>query len=384
MVDQRFSSQPRQSFINLPFILLLILIAVIGFWFLDDRRSNMYDPDAVPRVITPRGSLMEEETSTIALFENAAPSVVYITTLALQSDFLRWNVLEIPQGTGSGFVWDTDGHIVTNHHVVAAALRSGKVRVQLDDRSEWDAVIIGSDPNYDLAVLHIDAPASRMKPITIGTAEDLKVGQRVFAIGNPFGFDHSLTTGIVSALDREVLSEAGQRISGLIQTDAAINPGNSGGPLLDSASRLIGVNTFIVSDTGAFSGIGFAIPVDLVNVVVTDLLRTGNARRPGLGVTISADMVTRNMGFNSGVMILEVLPGSAAEQAGLRSAVSEYRQGRKYIDADVIIGIDGTQIVSSKDLLQVLGLYIVGDSVKVTFLRNNEAYETTVTLQAIN
>jgi len=224
-------------------------------------RSSGVDLSALPRAITPRGDLAEEEKTTIALFRQASPSVVHITTLAVRQDAFSLDVFQIPQGTGSGFVWDNQGRIVTNFHVIRDA---DAAQVTLADHSSWKARLVGAYPDKDLAVLMVDAPKDRLHPIAIGTSHDLQVGQRLFAIGNPFGLDQSLTTGIISALGREIESVNRRAIKDMIQTDAAINPGNSGGPLLDSSGRLIGVNTAIYSPSGASAGIGFAIPVDEV------------------------------------------------------------------------------------------------------------------------
>ncbi len=237
-----------------------------------------YGWEAEPRTVAPRGDLAADEQSTIELFQRASPSVVYITTLARQRHPWTRNVLQVPKGTGSGFIWDDRGHIVTNWHVLEGA---SAARVRLSDQSVYNAVLVGGSADHDLAVLKIRAPFRSLVPVPLGTSRDLQVGQKVFAIGNPFGLDQTLTTGIISALNR-TLSGVGERpIERMIQTDAAINPGNSGGPLLDSAGRLIGVNTAIYSPSGAYAGIGFAVPVDTVNQVVPRLIansRYANAR----------------------------------------------------------------------------------------------------------
>ena len=271
--------EPKPALVNVRLLILFLIIAALAFWLFHSQRGRGYDPDATPREITPRGTLSEAEKTNIALFENAAPSVVFITTLAVQQ--YNYNVLEYPQGTGSGLVWDRDGHIVTNFHVVkGAAVRGDKVRVTLSDQSEWDAFLVGFDVENDLAVLLINAEPEQLKPMPIGTSSDLRVGQIVYAIGNPFGYDHTLTSGVVSALGRTIRTSDGNVLTDLIQTDAAINPGNSGGPLLDSASRLIGINTAIASQTNTSAGIGFAIPVDRINIIVPQILRAGKRGRP--------------------------------------------------------------------------------------------------------
>jgi len=230
--------------------------------------------EATPRAVTPRGPLLAEEQSQIEVFRKTSPSVVHITTLETQRDFFSLNVQQVPRGTGTGFVWDERGHIVTNFHVIQ---NGNGARVTLADQSAYNAELVGAFPDRDLAVLRIQAPREKLPPIPVGTSRDLLVGQRVYAIGNPFGLDQTLTTGIVSALNREIESVNQRTIRGVIQTDAAINPGNSGGPLLDSAGRLIGVNTAIYSPSGASAGIGFAIPVDEVNRIVPRLIRDGAA-----------------------------------------------------------------------------------------------------------
>ena len=271
------SRAPRRQSPAMLIVLTLIFLtlAIYAGW-------QMFGPAPQQRLVTPRGELAANETATIQLFEQASPSVVYITTLAQQRDLFR-NVVEVPQGTGSGFIWDDRGHVVTNFHVIQNALQNrGLARVTLSDQSSWEASLVGVAPEYDIAVLRINAPRTKLQPILIGTSNDLKVGQTVFAIGNPFGLDQTLTTGVVSALGRTIQSVTRQPIGDVIQTDAAVNPGNSGGPLLDSAGRLVGVNTAIYSPSGAYAGIGFAVPVDLVKRTVEQLVASGRAGRPQL------------------------------------------------------------------------------------------------------
>jgi S1-C subfamily serine protease len=321
--------------------------------------------------------LNAEERATIALFRQASPSVVYITTLARQRDFFSLNITEIPQGSGSGFIWDQEGHIITNFHVIQEASRA---KVTLADHSVWDAQLVGMAPDQDLAVLYIRAPKHQLRPLAIGTSADLQVGQSVFAIGNPFGLDQTLTTGIISALGREIRATTGRAIAGVIQTDAAINPGNSGGPLLDSAGRLIGVNMAIVSPSGAYSGIGFAVPVDTVNRIVPQLIRQGEVTRAGLGVRIGDDRVSRRLHL-PGVLIIEVDKGSAAAAAGLRSTQVDAQGGVKL--GDVIVAIDGERTETSEDLFNVMEKHAVGDVVKVTVLRGETRLSMAVRLQAV-
>src|SRR5262245_22791022 len=262
----------------------------------------------------PMPELAAEEKATIALFERASPATVYITSLANRQDFFSLNTTQIPQGTGSGFIWDLQGHVVTNFHVVANA---DAAKVTLADHSNWDAKLVGYAEEKDLAVLKINAPRSRLTALPIGRSAGLQVGQSVFAIGDPFGLDQTLTTGVVSAVGREIQSVAGNAIRDVIQTDAAINPGNSGGPLLDSSGRLIGVNTAIYSPSGAYAGIGFAIPADSVSAVVRDLIAYGRIRRPTLGVQLAPGTFGERLGLE-GAVIYGVERGTGADRAGLR------------------------------------------------------------------
>ncbi|HEV8580186.1 MAG TPA: trypsin-like peptidase domain-containing protein [Thermoanaerobaculia bacterium] len=336
-------------------------------------------PPAAPRGAIPpqpRPELADEEKATISLFERASPAAVFITSLAKQQDFFSLNTTEIPQGSGSGFIWDRQGHVITNFHVVAG---SDAWRVTLADHSNWDGKLVGSAPEKDIAVLKIDAPAARLTPLPIGRSAGLRVGQSVFAIGNPFGLDQTLTTGVVSAVGREIQSLAGNAIHDVIQTDAAINPGNSGGPLLDSSGRLIGVNTAIYSPSGASSGIGFAIPADSVSAVVGDLIAYGRIRRPTLGIELAPESVAEGLGLE-GAVIFQVTRGSGADRAGLRG-IRRDAFGRLAL-GDVILTVDGQRIASNGDLLVVLENKRAGQTVRVGVLRNNRRTEIPVQLGA--
>ncbi|MCK4660822.1 MAG: trypsin-like peptidase domain-containing protein [Phycisphaerae bacterium] len=359
-------------------LLLALLLLVGGGWLLARQLpTTSRRMPAEPRAITPRGNLTDEEETTIKLFENASPSVVYITSLARRRDFFSLNIFEIPQGTGSGFIWDDQGHIVTNYHVI---MEGDTFEVTLADHSEWKAVIVGKAPNKDLAVLRIPASPEKLKPIPIGTSKGLRVGQKVFAIGNPFGLDQSLTTGVVSALGRTITSVGGRNIEGVIQTDAAINPGNSGGPLLDSAARLIGVNTSIYSTSGSSTGIGFAVPADIVNDVVPQLIQHGRLIRPQLGIRLADDRLLQRAGV-SGVLVLGVTPGSGASTAGLRGTKLT-RTGRMVQLGDIIKKIDQDVIGDTEELLKAIERRKIGDVVEVTFERNGKLMTTKVRLQA--
>jgi S1-C subfamily serine protease len=357
-------------------------IAVAAIVFLIAKQAwvgsaSLNDPRAMPRVVASRGELFADEKSTIHLFKQASPSVVHITAITVQRDFFSLNLYQIPEGTGSGFVWDGNGNIITNFHVIQNA---DAAQVTLADQSIWKARRVGVAPDKDLAVLRIDAPANRLRPIPLGTSKDLQVGQSVFAIGNPFGLDQSLTTGVISALGREIESVTRRPIQGVVQTDAAINPGNSGGPLLDSAGRLIGVNTAIYSPSGASAGIGFAIPVDTVNRIVPELIRSGRVTRPGLGIQTAEEQIAERLGVN-GVLVVDVAPGSAAAKAGIRPTRRE-ASGRVRL-GDVITAVDGRKTQSPNELFLTLEKYRVGDSVDVTLLRDGKSVQTKITLEAV-
>jgi S1-C subfamily serine protease len=339
--------------------------------------ASLNDPRAAARPVTARGELFSDEKSTISLFKQASPSVVHITAITVQRDFFSLNLYQIPEGTGSGFVWDTNGNIITNFHVIQNA---DAAQVMLADQSAWKARRVGAAPDKDLAVLRIDAPANRLKAIPLGTSKDLQVGQRVFAIGNPFGLDQSLTTGVISALGREIESVTRRPIQGVIQTDAAINPGNSGGPLLDSAGRLIGVNTAIYSPSGGSAGIGFAIPADSVNRIVPELIRYGKIIRPGLGIQIAEEQIAERLGV-PGVLVVDVVAGSAAAKAGIRPTRREASGSVRL--GDVITAVDGRKTESPNELFLALEKYRVGDAVNVTLLRDGKTVQTKITLEAV-
>jgi S1-C subfamily serine protease len=340
--------------------------------------GRLYDPDAQARPVLARGELAPAEQSTIALYRQASRSVVHITNVALRRSMLSMDVRAIPQGTGSGFVWDTQGYVVTNAHVV----RSGQhFRVTLADDSTYAADLVGAEPTVDVAVLRLrGAPAEKLQPLALGTAADLQVGQSVFAIGNPFGLDQTLTTGVVSGLGREISTDQGESIRGVIQTDAAINPGNSGGPLLDSAGRLIGMNTAIISPSQASAGIGFAVPVEIVNTMVPRLIR-GRTERAGLGVILGPDSALRQQKLE-GALVLEVTPGSAAQKAGLRGTREDPRTGQIEL-GDVIVAIDDKPVKGQLDLGTVLDAYQPGQPAKVTVQRGAERLTLDVTLQPV-
>jgi S1-C subfamily serine protease len=331
-------------------------------------------PPAPPRAIAPRGPLGADELNNIAVFKAASPSVVNITALGLERDLFSLNVQQVPQGTGTGFVWDTQGHIVTNFHVIQEA--SG-ARVTLADQTSYRAELVGAFPDRDIAVLRIKAPAATFRPLPVGTSRDLQVGQKVYAIGNPFGLDQTLTTGIVSALNREIESVTRRAIKGAIQTDAAINPGNSGGPLLDSAGRLIGVNTAIFSPSGASAGIGFAIPVDEVNRIVPRLIRDGRMVRPSLGLTAAPPELNRKLGLPKGVAVVRLQRGGPAARAGLKAFA---RGDAGIVAGDVITAVDGEPVQTLDDVLTMLERLQPGDRCTLTLWRSGATRRRSVRL----
>jgi S1-C subfamily serine protease len=332
------------------------------------------DVSAAPRPVAPRGPLMADELNNIAVFKAASPSVVNITALGLERDFFSRNVQQVPQGTGTGFVWDAQGHIVTNFHVIQEA--SG-ARVTLSDQTSYKAELVGAFPDRDIAVLRIAAPTGKLKALPVGSSRDLQVGQQVYAIGNPFGLDQTLTTGIVSALNREIESVTRRLIRGAIQTDAAINPGNSGGPLLDSAGRLVGVNTAIFSPSGASAGIGFAIPVDEVNRIVPRLIRDGRMVRPAIGVSSGGPEINRALGLPKGVALVRIQRGGPAAKAGLK-AFSRGDSG--IVQGDVITAINDEPIETADDMLNALEKLNPGDTATLTLWRAGATRKVSVTL----
>ncbi|MFT7286064.1 MAG: S1-C subfamily serine protease [Halieaceae bacterium] len=317
----------------------------------------------------------EDEANTTEIFGKASPAVVYVTTTELRrrSRFSR-DIMEVPRGSGSGFIWHESGLVVTNFHVIAGAIR---LQVTLQDGSDLAAELIGSAPEKDLAVLRLLKPPEDLISLPLGDSTELSVGRKVLAIGNPFGLDTTLTTGVVSALGREIQAPGGRRIRGVIQTDAAINPGNSGGPLLNSLGQLVGVNTAIYSPSGASAGIGFAIPVNTVKEVVPQLISYGRMLRPIMGVELASDRSSRRMGIE-GLPIVRVFPGLPAAEAGLRGA---WRSSRgEVMLGDVIIAIDGTAVRNHDDYLAILEKHESGDRVEVSSRFAAEIRKTTVTL----
>ncbi|HET9480499.1 MAG TPA: trypsin-like peptidase domain-containing protein [Candidatus Polarisedimenticolia bacterium] len=334
-------------------------------------------PAAVQRAVP--ADLSPDESRNITIFRDAAPSVVYITSIAYRRDFFSMDLFQIPQGTGSGFIWDDRGHIVTNFHVIEGG---SAFSVTLSDQTEWEAEVVGAAPEKDLAVLRIKPGQARLKPLPVGRSSDLAVGQAVLAVGNPFGLDHSLTVGVVSALGRELRSPNGGRIiRDVIQTDAAINPGNSGGPLLDSRGRLVGVNSAIYSPSGAFAGIGFAVPVDTVRRLLPQLIEHGRSIQPGIGISLVPDHLASRWGLE-GVVVYDVRKDGPAAGAGLQGV--QRGRGGRIIVGDQIVEVDGRKVETSDDLFHAFEQAGVGATVKLGILRDGKRRTVTLSLVAVS
>jgi S1-C subfamily serine protease len=359
---------PRTRSRLLPLLLFLVsLLLLVQLWNLSSHGSlpiRSFEANAKPRPIAAAGNLAEDEKATIALFKQSSKSVVHITTSEVGRDYFTLNETVVALGSGSGFLWDEHGNVVTNAHVIENADRC---KVTLIDQSTWDAVEIGRAPDRDVAVVRINAPANRLQAMLVGTSKDLEVGQKVFAIGNPFGLDQTLTTGIISGLGRQIQARNGHTIEGVIQTDAAINPGNSGGPLFDSRGRLIGMNTAIYSPSGASAGIGFAIPVDSLQRVVSDILRHGYAVRPSLEAQYFPDSLLQRFDI-SGVLVARVKPDGAAAKAGLRG--TRHVEGEDPKWGDLIVAVEGKSVDTVDEFRAALENHSVGDRVRLTVIRD--------------
>jgi 2-alkenal reductase len=354
-------------------IAIIAILAVLGIYVAQPYFDRLFYSATTPRAVEPRGNLSELERSTVELFERVSPSVVQVVAARphTANPFQPEGEGEgTPASSGTGFMWDAAGHVVTNDHVVQGA---SEIAVRFASGEVIKARITGTAPNYDLAVLQLESTRALPPPIPVGSSADLKVGQSVFAIGNPFGLDQSLTTGIISALKRRLPTESGREISDVIQTDAAINPGNSGGPLLDSAGRVIGVNTAILSPSGTSAGIGFAIPIDVVNRVVPELIRRGHVPTPGIGIVAGNETAAARAGVE-GVVIVRTAPGSPAEQAGLRGV----EPGSNRL-GDVIVAANSKPVRRLPDLVQELERVGVGNKIALGVRRDGR--ERTVNVE---
>ncbi|CAL5031655.1 unnamed protein product [Urochloa decumbens] len=377
------------------------LIALSAFCFsLDSSRylsalalgePSVKIEDVTPKIF-PSGPLFPTEERIAELFETNTYSVVNIFDATLRPQLNVTGVVEIPEGNGSGVVWDDSGHIVTNYHVVGSALsknpKPGEVVARVNIlaaegiQKSFEGKLVGADRAKDIAVLKVDAPTDLLKPINVGQSSALRVGQQCLAIGNPFGFDHTLTVGVISGLNRDIFSQAGVTIGGGIQTDAAINPGNSGGPLLDSKGHMIGINTAIFTQTGTSAGVGFAIPSSTVLKIAPQLIQFGKVRRAGLNLDFAPDPIAYQLNVRNGALILKVPGGSAAAKAGLAPTGRGF--AGNIILGDIIVAVDGKPVKGKSDLLRVLDDYGVGDQVTLTVRRGAETLEVTLPLEEAN
>jgi len=353
-----------------------LFVAIVAAVLVALTLSNIrYSPwtNSTARSVDQRGPLSDAERANIELFERVSPSVVQVVARSAAA-----NPLDEDEGTGAasgtGFIWDNDGHVVTNNHVVQ---NGSEVAVRFASGEVAQAEIIGVAPNYDLAVLRIKKSRQLPPPVAFGSSTDLKVGQSAFAIGNPFGLDQSLTSGIISALKRRLPTSSGREIANVIQTDTAINPGNSGGPLLDSAGRLIGVNTAILSPSGTSAGIGFAIPVDIVNRVVPELIKNGRVPTPGIGIVAASEAVSTRLGIE-GVIIVRTAPGSPAERAGIRGV--DLGSGAL---GDVIVQADGKPVHRLSDLTDQIEQVGAGKSIRISLKRGSQTRDINIDIVVI-
>lgn len=335
----------------------------------------------LPLIWVQARAMTDEERNTISVYKKAAPGVVNITSTVLERDFFFGLVPR--EGAGSGAVIDSKGYILTNNHVIKDARR---IEVTLTDGSKWPGRLVGTDPENDLAVIRIEAPAEKLRPIALGSSQELQVGQKVLAIGNPFGLGETLTTGIISSLGRSIRSEAGSVMEDLIQTDAAINPGNSGGPLLDSDGKIIGINTAIFSPSGGSVGIGFAIPVDTAKRILPDLIEKGYVAHAWMGVSLfpltPGLAKALDLPVSRGALVVEVMKGGPADRAGLRGGTKMVQLGNAMlpVGGDVITAMDGEAVNSSEELVRKIRKHKPGEQVRLKILREKKTQEMSLTL----
>lgn len=325
-------------------------------------------------------ALLEVENKTIEIYRKAVPGTVNVSNIKLSRNFYYGEV-EVPQGAGSGFVWDEQGHIITNYHVVQGG--NSFVVTFYNDPKQYKAKLVGTAPEKDVAVLKLEEKPAKLTPIEFGTSKDLQVGQYSFAIGSPFGLDYTLTTGVISALGRKIEGVGGVKINDMIQTDAAINMGNSGGPLLDSQAKLIGMNTVIFSTSGSSAGLGFAVPADTIKMIVPQLIQHGKLIRPGLGIGIVPDtMKSRMIRSGKGIVISYIDEKGSAAKAGLKGMTQD-NFGRIYL-GDIILSVEGIEVNNLDDIYQVLETKKIGDEVTVKYKRDGKTHSTKVRLQAVS
>ncbi|WP_092303631.1 trypsin-like peptidase domain-containing protein [Bradyrhizobium sp. Ghvi] len=339
--------------------MIVWLLALATVWVMQPYLSALWFSASIPRTVTPRAELAASEQATVRLFKEVSPSVVHVFARGRPSASVFSDEQDSVVQSGSGIIWDLAGHVITNNHVISGTAQIG---VRLTSGEFVAAHVVGAAPNYDLAVLQLERPRSALHPIAVGRSADLQVGQSTFAIGNPYGLDQTLTSGIVSALGRTLPSVTAREVKGMIQTDAPINPGNSGGPLLDSAGRLIGVNSAIISGSGASAGIGFAIPVDIVNRVAAELIRSGHVPLPGVGIVAAKQGEATSLGID-GVIVLRTLRGSPAAKAGIEGVREDGVIG------DVITEVNGKPVHSMEELTSILEDEGIGKQIALTIDR---------------
>lgn len=375
---------------------MLLTSLLMPLYYLPSRYSSAYalgDPsltvEQVTPVVIPSGPLFPPEERIVKLFENNTYSVVNIFDVTLRPQLNITGAIEIPEGNGSGVVWDEEGHIVTNYHVIGNSLsrnpKLGEVVARVNIlasegvQKNFEGKLIGADRSKDLAVLKVDAPTELLRPMKVGQSSFLRVGQQCLAIGNPFGFDHTLTVGVISGLNRDIFSQTGVTIGGGIQTDAAINPGNSGGPLLDSKGNLIGINTAIFTQTGTSAGVGFAIPSSTVVKIVPQLIQFGKVVRAGLNIEIAPDLVANQLNVRNGALILQVPANSEAARIGLLPTTRGF--AGNIVLGDTIVAIDNKPVRNKAEFLKTLDDYSVGDKVVLKLQRGNETLEMLIALE---
>jgi 2-alkenal reductase len=366
----------KEGYVPIRFLRIAIvwLLLLATFWVFEPYLTALWFSASAPRTVAPRGNLAASEQASIELFKNVSPSVVHVFARAVSSSSLFSDDQETAVQSGSGVVWDTAGHVITNNHVITGTAQIG---VRLSSGEFVEARVVGAAPNYDLAVLQLERTRSALRPIAIGHSADLQVGQNTFAIGNPYGLEQTLTSGIVSAVRRRLPQGNAREVKGMIQTDAAINPGNSGGPLLDSAGRLIGINSAILSGSGASAGIGFAIPVDMVNRVATELIRTGHVPLPGIGIVAAKQDEATSLGID-GVIIVRTLPDSPAAKAGIEGVSANG------VIRDVVTQVNGKPIHSMDELASTFEDAGIGKQVTLTLERGGQARTVNVVVADIS
>ena len=355
-------------------VVIAWVLVLATLWVLQPYVSALWFSASAPRTVTPRADLARNEQATIRLFREVSPSVVHVFARGKPSTTMFSDDQDSVVQSGSGIIWDVAGHVITNNHVISG---TGQIGVRLTSGEFVGAHVVGAAPNYDLAVLQLERPRSALRPIAVGRSADLQVGQSTFAIGNPYGLDQTLTSGIVSALGRKLPSVTAREVKGMIQTDAPINPGNSGGPLLDSAGRLIGVNSAILSGSGASAGIGFAIPVDIVNRVAPELIRNGHVPLAGIGIVAAKQDEATSLGID-GVIILRTLPGSPAAQAGIEGVSEEG------VIRDIITDANGKPVHSMEELTSILDDVGIGKELSLTIDRAGQTRTVKVTVADIS